>query len=195
MVSFINLIDKSQPNLLLGHLFVESGMVPEKCLDAALKLQEYVRQGKITNESAIIALKRLAVTGSELSEELIEWAKNPDKSPPPAGRPSFNEPRPRPRDNPAMQKVIELLQQAGLVSEADLETARKVKSKHGGDLGQILVSAGKIGGKTLEAATECQIYIQHSRLRVDKAIMALHYCERMRVGFKEACEELTINLE
>ena len=207
LTNFIDLLNKGQPNLLLGHLFVEAGLMPERCLDAALKLQELVRIGKLDNAQAILALKRASELGGNLDDSIIEWARDPErkkKPSQPAG--SFASTTPaasanpgaassRPGVDPAISaRIVDLLKQAGLVSDADVETASKVKSKHGGDLGQILVSAGKIGGKTLEAAGECQEYIRFGRLRIDKAIMSLHYCERMRVGLKEALGELSIEL-
>ncbi len=251
ITNFIDLINKGTPNLLLGHLFVEAGIVPNRCLDAALKCQELVRHGKLTNEQAVLALKRAAELGGILDDDIVAWAQDPEGararsranasnqlgsrpqsqphqaqvppqqhvSPPqpqhhqptqprqtqpqpqPQPRPSQPQSAPGPgaytqsRDNPAMQKVIELLKQAGLVSEADVETARKVRSKHGGELAQILVSAGKVSAQTLDAASQCQELVTNGRLRIDRAIMTLHYCERMRAGLKEAFEELHIELE
>lgn len=199
--------------------------MPEKCLDAALKCQELVRVGKLTNEQAVLALKRAAELGGILDDDVIAWARDPEgaraKSRASANRGNTPEEQPytppytsafepskpiqaqaapaKPtagvsRDVSAMQKVIELLKQAGLVSEADVETARKVRSKHGGDLGQILVSAGKVGTQTMDAASRCQELVTNGRLRIDKAIAALHYCERMRAGLSDALDELHIEL-
>lgn len=195
MTNFLNLIDKGTPNLLLGHLLTEAGMVPQPCLDAALKCQELVRNGKLTNEQAVRALKRASELGGILDEDVIAWARDPEgaRARSRAAQPNVATGQ-MPRDNPGILKVLELLKQAGLVSDADLETAKKVRSKHGGDLGQILVSAGKVGAKTLEAANQCQEFVTNGRLRIDKAIMALHYCERMRVGLKDAFEELSIEM-
>lgn len=232
ITNFIDLISKGTPNLLLGHLFVEAGIVPNRCLDAALKCQELVRLGRLTNEQAILALKRAAELGGILDDDIVAWARDPDaaraksrahestthnaqRQSAPAAQPSQPspqvppaQPQPRPtspppqgagaytqsKDNPAMQKVFELLKQAGLVSEADVETARKVRSKHGGELGQILVSAGKVSAQTLDAAKQCQELVTNGRLRIELAIMTLNYCERMRAGLKEAFDELNIEL-
>lgn len=194
--NFIDLLSKGQPNLLLGHLFVEAGMIPQPCLDAALKCQELVRKGKLTNEQAIRALRRAAELGGVLDEDVLAWARDPDaaRARSSARVPPPQSPTAREKDNTVMLKILELLKQAGLVSEADLETAKKVRSKHGGDLGQILVAAGKIGQKTLEGACQCQEYVTNGRMRIDKAIMALHYCERMRTGLKDALQELGIEV-
>jgi hypothetical protein len=207
--SFIDLLSKGSPNLLLGHLFVESGIIPEKCLDAALKLQELVRKGQLTNEQAVLAMKRTAELGGYIDDDIIEWAKDPEAvqkraarsagpssaaKGPPGPAPAKPAAPPQARDNVASQRIADLLKQAGLVSEEDLETARKVKSKHGGDISQILVSAGRLNSKTVDAAAEVQNLVAVGRLRIDKAIMALHYCERMRVGLKEALTELSIDI-
>lgn len=163
-----------------------------------------VRDGKLNDGQAILALKRASELGGSLTEEVIQWAKDPEKmkKPTSGGGASSAAPASKPpstskpgMDAATLARVIDLLKQAQLVSEADVETASKVRSKHGGDIGQILVSAGKIGGKTLEAAAECSEYMRFGRLRVDKAIMALHYCERMRAGLKDAFDELSITLE
>ncbi|MBX9685349.1 MAG: hypothetical protein K2X27_01530 [Candidatus Obscuribacterales bacterium] len=202
--TFMDLLNKGTPNLLLGHLFVEAGVVGEKCLDAALKLQEMVRESKLSSEQAVMAMRRAAELGGNLDDDIIAWAKDPENvqkraakaaaSQSAAPRPSSETAAPPARDNVASQRVADLLKQAGLVTEEDLETARKVRSKHGGDLSQILVSAGKLNGKTVEAAAEVQNLVAVGRLRIDKAIMALHYCERMRVGLKEALSELSIEI-
>ncbi len=202
--NFIDLLNKGSPNLLLGHMLVEAGIVPDRCLDAALKLQELVRHGKLTNEQAVLAMKRAAELGGNLDDDIIQWAKDPDAALRRARAQSNTAPTQRPaaapaaapagRDNVTAQRIVELLKQAGLVNDDDLETARKVKAKHGGDLSLILVSAGKLGANTVEAAAEVQNLVAVGRLRIDKAINALHYCERMRVGLKEAMNELSIEL-
>ena len=89
-----------------------------------------------------------------------------------------------------MTKVIGLIKQAGLVTDGDLEAAEKVKIKHGGEISKILMVAGKLDSLTLDAAKACQSLTDDGKLRVDQAIMALHYCQRMRVPFEEAAAEL-----
>lgn len=191
--SMMDLINKGSPNVLLGQLFVGSGIVSERGLDAALKLQEMVRGGQLTSEQSVLAMKRAAELGGNLDDDVIAWAKDPDAAQKRQKTATGSIPKaqaPPPRDAVAAQRIADLLKQAGLVTDEDLEIARKVKSKHGGDLTQILVSAGKLSAKTVEAAAEIQNLVAVGSLRIDKAIMALHYCERMRVGLKEALKEI-----
>lgn len=206
----MDLINKSgQANILIGQLFVGGGIISEKGLDAALRLQELVRNGVLTAEQSVLAMRRAAELGGNLDEDIIEWAKNPEAArhrtgqqarpaqPQPqaqAQRAAQPQPSPQSKDNVTAQRVVDLLKQSGLVNDDDLEMAKRVKTKHGGDIAQILVSAGKVGGKTVDAANEVQNLVAVGRLRIDKAIQALHYCERMRVGLKEALNELSIEL-
>lgn len=197
-----DLMSKGSANVLLGQLFVGAGVVNDRCLESALKLQEMVRHSQLNSEQAILAMRRAAELGGNLDDDIIEWAKDPERAQrrkatgaPAAAKPAAPAAAASPaKDNVAAQRIIDLLKQAGLVTDEDLETARKVKAKHGGELNQILVSAGKLGLKTVEAAAEVQNLVAVGRLRIDKAIMALHYCERMRVGLKEAMSELSIEL-
>ena len=43
---------------------------------------------------------------------------------------------------------------------------------------------------TLDAALVAQSRIDSVSMRIDKAIMTLHYCQRMRVPFDEAVSEM-----
>jgi hypothetical protein len=89
-----------------------------------------------------------------------------------------------------MHATFDLLQKAGLLSETDLKTAQAVRSKHGGDMVQILKSAGKLEIKTYDAALICIQLIHVGKMKVEQCIIALNYCSRSRVGFDEAMEEL-----
>lgn len=193
--SMLDLLQKGSANVLIGQLFVGSGIISEKGLDAALKLQELVRGGKLTPEQSVLAMRRAAELGGNLDDDIIEWAKDPElkRGAKPAQRAAAPAAAPA-KDNVAAQRVVDLLKQAGLVNDDELEMAKRVKTKHGGDISQILVSAGKVGAKTVDAAVEVQNLVAIGKLRIDKAINALHYCERMRVGLKEALTELSIDI-
>ena len=195
--SMLDLLNKGSPNVLIGQLFVGSGVISQKGLDAALTLQEMVRGGKLTPEQSVLAMRRAAELGGNLDDDIIEWAKDPElkRKARPAQKPAAQQQAAAPaKDNVAAQRVVDLLKQAGLVTDEDLEMVKRVKQKHGGDVSQILVSAGKVSAKTVEAAGEVQNLVAVGKLRIDRAINALHYCERMRVGLKEACSELSIDL-
>ena len=141
-------------------------------------------------------MRRASELGGNLDDDIIEWAKTPEskqKQARPSGTSGAAPAKAAAYDSVTSQRIVDLLKQAGLVTDQDLETAKRVRSKHGGDISQILVSAGKLSDKTVAAAAEVQNMVAVGRIRIDKAITALHYCERMRVGLKEAMTELSID--
>jgi len=194
MNNFIQMLDKGQRNLLLGHLFVEAGILPEPCVDAALKLQELVRKGLVSNGAAIEALRMAAESGGVLDDDIINAcrAKYPNNDSlsnvPVIKQDAGIDPR------EFIRLVIQLIQQAGIVTENDVATAEGVRKKHGGDVGTILVAAGKIERATLDAAKRCQPLVREHRLNHEEAYRILRHCQKNRSSVEEACAALAINV-
>jgi hypothetical protein len=192
LAGFVDLLSKgAQANLMLGHLFVEAGVLPEPCLDAALKLQELVRKGTLSNEGAIEALRRSAESGGQLTDDIIATCRAMY----PAEK--VQAPTPNPNSGPqdpreAARQVILLIQQSGVVTENDVSTAEGVRRKHGGDVGNILVSAGKIEKATLDAARRCQPLVYQHKLNSDEVSRILQHCQKTRASVEDACRELSI---
>jgi hypothetical protein len=102
----VPLMDKAGPNILLGQIMVDSGLLPEPVLDAALSLQEMVRQGNLTSDDATDALRRMHKHGISLQDAIdAVKQKKQDKSP---------------------ADVVELLRKSGIVSDDDISKARNV---------------------------------------------------------------------
>jgi hypothetical protein len=157
----------------IGQVLVMAGIITAVQLKAALYLQDVMRSGSMSMEDAVELLKREVNTAQvkTQTEEQIKAAPSED-----------------------FTKAIALTKQAGLVSDSDIEAAHKVKAKHGGEISKILVVAGKLDQLTLDGARTCQKYIDDGKIRTDQAIMALHYCQRMRVPFEEAANELGLDI-
>jgi hypothetical protein len=95
------------------------------------------------------------------------------------------------REQPAnFLSVIKLLKQAGLITDAELQKAVGLDERGRSELGNYLVSSGIIDGKTLHSAVELQGLLERGGMKVEKAIIALHYCQRSRISLDEALEEL-----
>lgn len=150
----------------LGQILVEAGVVSVSVLRAALNLQEVIRTGAMTKDDAIGALQKECFG---------------DNMPDAASKREETEHH---------RKLIALMIKSGLINDFDMEAAIKVKRRHGGDVADILVAAGKLDKNTVVAANTCQTLIDEGRLDVGKAIIALNYCERSRVSFDEAVEEM-----
>jgi hypothetical protein len=195
-------------NVLLGTLLVEAGLMTSPTLNAALKIQELVREDKMDQEQAFDALKRLHSMGASIDDYLsptdFKSGKVATSKPKPTsqatgsggGAPAasaYGGAKGQPVDpekQREMHATFDLLQKAALLSENDLKSAQAVRSKHGGDMVNILKSAGKLEMKTYDAALICIRLIHVGKMKVEQCIIALNYCSRSRVGFDEAMEEL-----
>lgn len=173
-------------NILLGTLLFEGGFISQQVLDAALRLQEMVRDDRVSVVDAPDVLKRLHSMGGNIDQYV---GSDP-------GKPSAPQPKPsagssKNQQPPAEQRAaFDLLQKAGLLNEADLKTASQVRSKHGGDMLQILQAAGKMDQGTYDAACTCVPLIRDNKMKVEQCIIALNYCSRSRVDFDTALDEL-----
>jgi hypothetical protein len=181
-------------NVLLGTLLVEAGLVTSPTLNAALKIQELVREEKMDQEAAFDALKRLHGMGASIDEYLsptdFRSGKSPARNKPPAGAPTGKAPPIDPEKARAQHAAVDLLIKSGILQPADLKTAEGVRAKHGGSIPQILISANKMDATTFDAALVAIKLIQSNKMKVEQCIIALNYCSRSRVGFDAAIEEL-----
>ena len=204
-----HLLDKRK-NLLLGTMLTGAGLISEPTLEAALKLQELIRDERMSPERAPHVLKRLHAMGGNIDQYLtpddtsleppsLSGAPTPAKKPAaPAGKPAGGPP-PAPGTAPSggpagakrnLKPAFDLLQTAGILSEEDIKVALEVRKRHGGDLVGILEAASKVSRKTVDAAFICLPLIREGLLKVEQCIIALNYCSRMRVGFDEALDEM-----
>ena len=147
----------------LGQILVEAGLISIAVLKAALNLQEVVRTGAMTKEDAVEAFIR---------EHFGRAGKHGTSEPPEA------------------VKAIDLVKKTGLLQEQDFQAAVNVKLKHGGEVSKILAAAGKLDANTYEAAVKCNDLMEQGRLKMEQAIIALHYCQRSRATFDDAVEEM-----
>jgi len=200
----------AQPNVHLGYLLVGAGIIPEPVLDAALKVQEMVRTEELTAEQAVDTLRRTYQRSAPKTDKPAPKAEpkpqtkaepqaqaKPQPAPPKPQAPPQPQPPPEPAvaatgmrtDYSEAKQVCEFLRQAGLVSTQDVEAASRLKKRDGGEL-ELLVSAGTIDKRTHEAALSCWRMIKDNLLKAEQGIIALHYCQRMRVSLPEALMEL-----
>jgi hypothetical protein len=193
MSNFMQMLDKDRDDMMLGHLFVEAGVLPEPCVDAALKLQELVRKGLLSNSAAIEALKK-ASEGGGLDDEIIAACKNKYPQDSLSGSIPAYKPGGPVDAREFGRQVIVLIQQAGIVNENDVATAEGVRKKHGGDVGSILVSAGKIERATLDAAKRCQPLVREHRLNHEEAFRILRHCQKNRSSVDDAFMALSIRV-
>ena len=155
----------------LGQVLVMAGIITATQLKAGLRLQEAMHAGAMTMPEAVDSLhKELSLAGH---------------------------PVPRPEaekiDLEEITKIVALLKQAGMLTDADVDAATKADATGGANVIKVLLASSKLDQLTIDAATSCQRFIDGGHLRPDQAFMALHYCQRMRVSFEEAASELALD--
>ncbi|MGH9550160.1 MAG: hypothetical protein ACRD3W_12330, partial [Terriglobales bacterium] len=148
-------------------ILIEAGLINNAVWRSLLQLHQKVRLGQMTRQQA--------------AEEFRAQHPKPTVV---AAKQEPAEPVSAPKD------VLGLLKHAGIVSDADIASAGPAANEDQTELAKRLVTLGKLDGKLLLTARQCLSLIESDRLRIDRAVIALHYCQRSRVGFYQAVEEL-----
>ena len=157
----------------LGQLLVDARILPASILKSALALQEVVRTGSINIDDA---LKTITLEHKKLIA-LTQEAKKQNET-----------------DPEIVSDAVQLLTNAGLLNKDDLEKAKLKYANNGGKLSSILIQDKFIDSLLLQIAITASEYLKKNALKIEQAIIILHYCQRSRVGFKDAVSELGFDL-
>jgi hypothetical protein len=153
----------------LGQILVEAAILRGPVLRSVLQLQQKVRASAITQDEAFDVLyKEVFGVGKE---------KKAAKA---AGEFSDKE----------SEDALILLKVAGLLSDFDIESARKVAQKHNSNVLKILRTSGKLDEFTVEASVKLAKLVDDNKFKPDQAVIALHFCQRSRVSLEDALKEL-----
>ena len=179
-----------------------------------------VEDGKLDPEIAPAALERFHSEGSRIDsyltgdvlEKMRDKAKNAPAAPPPPTKPQASTSAPAkdgappagdkaaaapvkkgqksPEEIAKIRNAFDLLKKAGIITDTDIQTGQTVLRKHGGDIVDILISAGKFDRNTFEAADIVRPLIDATLMKLEQAIIVLNYCCRSRVDFDTAIDEM-----
>lgn len=83
------------------------------------------------------------------------------------------------------KKLLDLFKKASILKEDDIVEASKSASNSADTVKALLVKEA-IDPLTFEAGLACQRLVSDTRLKPEQAIIALGYCQRMRVSLKDA---------
>ncbi|MBK9143064.1 MAG: serine/threonine protein kinase [Candidatus Melainabacteria bacterium] len=159
--------------------------IPPKLEKIILKcLEKEPRNRYQTSEELSLEIERLAQEVSSEDEE--SWITRQ------TGSGTFYAVHPSTgKEEPAnVASVLKLLLKAGIISNDEYAKASNQENPQAVEVGTSLVKEGLIDNKTLHAAVQCQALIEKGNLKIEKAIIALHYCQRSRIGLDEALDEL-----
>ncbi|HNG19631.1 MAG TPA: serine/threonine-protein kinase, partial [Candidatus Obscuribacter sp.] len=112
----------------LEAVLVEAGLISNAVWRTLLQLQAAIRSGEMTKDEAV-----------------QEFRKRHPKAPPKEAKP------PEPEKAPIVVPTnpVDMLKQAGIITQADLDAAKKQAAEKGTKLEKVLVSMGKIDTKTV----------------------------------------------
>ncbi|MBI2810293.1 MAG: hypothetical protein HYX67_05655 [Candidatus Melainabacteria bacterium] len=179
-----NLVSKRN-KIQLGTLLYESTLISETTLDAALKLQSMVEEGLCSPDQAAKGLYKFHTKGQAIGEYLTDYDA---VVLPPLQKKKPNEVRAH--SGAQAKAAFDLLVKAGLLTESDINAAAATRAKVGGDMAQLLQSANKLDKGTFDAAVICLPMIREGFMKLEQCIIALNYCNRSRVDFDTALDEM-----
>jgi hypothetical protein len=200
-------LEKNQPNILLGHILVDSGIIPEPVLDAALNLQELARSGELDGDEATETLRTMHVHGVDLQEAVASIkSKRQKKATPDAvdllqkagyvneqdiskAKTVVEQLRKAGLDTAQgaelAKSLIDLLKISGLIGDQDLKRSAVAAADYPLDMCKALLSSGAVDSLTFEVASRFIKHVRRGQFKQEQAIIALHYCQRCRTGFEE----------
>jgi hypothetical protein len=155
----------------IGEVLIESGLINRELVSAALRLQAMVQDGTLTALQSAEALAQVQSKGLSIAAAVAELGLL----------------KTQPHET---IKLGELLTVAGFITPTDIQKAVELGTKNSALIGKMLLVCGAIDESTLHASLRCQFLIREGFLKMEQAIIALHYCQRKQVTFDEAMEEL-----
>jgi hypothetical protein len=157
--------------LPVGQVLVESGYINKDILEAALRFQEMVANGTLNALQASEALRQVASKGCNIAQAVAElglFKAEPSET----------------------IRLGEILKAAGVITDEDIRRAVELSSRNSALIGKMLLVTGMIDEATLHASLRCQFLLREGFLNMEQAIIALSHCQRSRISFDDALQEL-----
>jgi hypothetical protein len=159
---------KNEP---VGQVLVNKDYATMSLLDAALKLQEMVDNGKLTPLNSAEVLRQVHSRHIPLSQAVTELGLQKTT-------------------HEASVGLGELLKQAGLITEEEIREAFRQSMQNSSLLGKILTITGYLDEDTLNAAMRAQTLVKQGFIDFSQAMIALNYVSRMGGSLDEALIDL-----
>ena len=154
-----------QIGLPLGRALILSNKLREEQLRIVLQIQSLLKDHVLDMPTASNVLKAVRFEGLTLSAALQKCGVAH---------------KPGPDDKMQRSKLANLLLDAGLVSEEDIEEAVKIGYETGTPVGRMLVVSGRINHSVLARALEIQVMLRENKMSHSEAIQLLK-AESLRV--------------
>jgi hypothetical protein len=149
----------------LGQVLCEAGLVTPFIVEAALELQQMVTAGLLEARQACDVLKLILQTGVSVADAVSHKKRNGNQ-------------------------CAHLLKLAGFITDYDFQRAQALANGSTFDLAQCLYDAFIIDELLLRTANRCMDLIRQNVVKIEQAIIVLHFCVRTRASVEEALQEL-----
>ncbi len=160
-----------ETGLPLGRVLVMCGYIGEKQLEAAVWAQSLVKDGAITLEDARKALRLYKVDSKDFEACLGAVGFTKELRVPTA-------------------RLGELLVEADIIDQSQLDDALKTSQETGLPLGRILVLTGAISEEMLSAALTAQVLVRDGKISRPQSLQALKSSRFRRVNIEVSLMDL-----
>ncbi len=159
-----------ETGLPIGRVLVMSGFITDKELQAAIQAQSLIKDEQVDLDLAISAMKTAQKKEISLEEALREegWKINIESK---------------------TAKLGELLKEAEIIRQDQLDEALKTSQETGLPLGRILVLTQAVSNEMLSAALTAQILIRDKKVSVEQALQGLRSSRNRRVTLEVSLTE------
>ena len=156
----------------IGQVMLSLGYITEESLQAALKLQQAVSEGRLRTLQASNALARVHNDRMSLADAIAQLGAQKEEQTPPA------------------LSLAKFLKLVGAISDRDIQKALQAGLENSQIVGRMLLFAGIIDEPTLQAALRCDALVRAEILTVEQACFTFNYCQNHLVNVDEALQEL-----
>lgn len=158
-------------NKPIGQVLVEHKLIHESLIRPALQLQKMVQAKELRPSQAAEVLMCVHKKHCTLEQAAKELGLNTTMD--------------------GWKEALDLLKMSGLLSDMHHRLAVSAVNMKPHDVRGALSSTGAIDELLFQAAMRCQFLMANQKMRLEQAIIALHYCARSRTNLDEAIKELS----
>ncbi len=166
LVSELDLLSAVETGLMeaqpIGHVLVNHNLISQKAIDAALKLQDLIREQKIDPLKAVDVLREFANNRGTFDDIFNRVAKRKASPPPTSGLAKQD------------AKLLETVHGLGFLSETEL--ANICQEVNAGQISVIeyLTNKTRVDDSKIKAAMRCRELVDGGALTLEQAIFSIH---------------------
>ncbi len=193
-VNFLEGLELSLINQnLVGSELVKLGFIDNLTLEKTLEAQNLIRSDGIDEELLFKALKLAIDKNISVADGLNKLTKEVRVSQSMlASSENKNDNSNKPQTDFSNLPLYQFIQLSGLVSASQMHDAIKQACLDTNILIEILKKTNLLDNYSTEVVRDCYQLLSHNKIKCEQAIIALNYCLRARLKFREALNELNI---